>query len=260
MPRDPSREPRPDGGDAGAQAPRSLGHHHHSVKPARLRSTPRWLARCSTCALLVAALVAGTTARADADLTTDRDDDGGFSVAVLPAVWITPAPANALEPDRVVAAHWSAREPALQLVEARATAEAVAARGTDCAEEISCLQEVGEALGAAKVAVVRIGNLGETTVIRLSVVDVSQGALEQTLQEVVGGDDEATLRAGLEALAARYAQGLEQQRVAPWYTQWWVWAAGGASALLLAVGVTAVALLLLAPGSDDGPDVIITPP
>jgi hypothetical protein len=115
-----------------------------------------------------------------------------------------------------------------------------------CAAEIACLRDLGALLGVEKLLALRVGRLGETTVVRLTAFDVTRGARQGTWQEVLrapprrsrvwSGDDPAVSS----ALDRMLAGLVPRPRESPaWYTRWWVWAVAGA---VVAGGVTAAVL------------------
>jgi hypothetical protein len=126
-----------------------------------------------------------------------------------------------------------------------------------CASEIACLRDLGALLGVEKLLALRVGRLGETTVVRLTAFDVTRGARQGTWQEVLRApprrSDDPAVSSALDRMLAGI---VPRSREAPaWYTRWWVWAVAGA---VVAGSVTAAVLATRSSGSR--PDLIITPP
>jgi hypothetical protein len=122
-----------------------------------------------------------------------------------------------------------------------------------CAREIACQQQLGNRLGVHKLVALRVGKLGDTTVLRLTAFDVTRGTRQGTWQEVLRRADARAVAAALERLAASFMPPPPARR--PFYTRWWFWTA--AAAAVVAGSVTA-AVLATRPGSDI--DRTITPP
>jgi hypothetical protein len=122
-----------------------------------------------------------------------------------------------------------------------------------CAAEIVCQRELGARLGAHKLLSLRVGRLGETTVVRLTAFDVARGATQGTWQEVLRRADEPGLISSLERMLA----GVIPRRAPPpaWYTRWWVWTA---AAVVVSGSITAA---VLATRQNSQPtDIRIVPP
>jgi len=122
----------------------------------------------------------------------------------------------------------------------------------NCAAELTCLRDVGALLGVEKLLALRVGRLGETTVVRLSAFDVSRGARQGTWQEVLRRGDDAAVLAAVERILAGLFPRTGPPPRAPWYTRWWVWTA---ASVVVAGTVTAV-VLATRPGQRE-PDVSI---
>lgn len=124
-----------------------------------------------------------------------------------------------------------------------------------CAVEIACLQQLGARLGAHKLVALRVGRLGDTTVLRLMAFDVPRGMRQGTWQEVLRRADGRAVTAALERLAATF---LPPPPAAPprrpFYKRWWFWTVAG---VVVAGSVTA-AVLATRPRNDN--DYELTPP
>lgn len=123
--------------------------------------------------------------------------------------------------------------------------------------EPDCLARLGRELESERLLQLRVGRLGDTTVIRLTVYDLNrrarQGSWQEVLRQQAGGQAE---QRALERMVAGFAPPPppppEKQ---PWYTRWWVWTAAG---VVVAGGVTAAVLATRDRGTR--PDDTIVPP
>jgi hypothetical protein len=123
--------------------------------------------------------------------------------------------------------------------------------------EPECLERLGHEPGAERLLQLRLGRLGDTTVIRLTVYDLRrrarQGSWQEVLRQAAGAQAE---RQALERMVAGFAPPPPPPPAKkPWYTRWWVWTAAGA---VIAGGVTAAVLATWDRGTR--PDDTITPP
>jgi len=122
-----------------------------------------------------------------------------------------------------------------------------------CAQEIACQQQLGHRLGVHKLVALHVGKLGDTTVLRLTVFDVTRGMRQGTWQEVLRRADARGVAAALERLANAFLPPPPARR--PFYTRWWFWTAAG---LVVAGSITAAVLATRPAGTRiDG---TITPP
>ncbi|MDP6946053.1 MAG: hypothetical protein QF464_18030 [Myxococcota bacterium] len=121
-----------------------------------------------------------------------------------------------------------------------------------CAEDLECVRRVGTALGVNKVVVLRLGKLGDTLLIRSSLIDVAQATQEKSRQEVLVHASEAHIEGAIARMADDLMAPYRSEGGA-WYTQWWLWTIIGGVAL---GGST----LLFFPQNGPEPDVIVTPP
>jgi hypothetical protein len=123
--------------------------------------------------------------------------------------------------------------------------------------EVSCLHRQRSRLGADRLLVLRVGRLGDTTVIRLTVHDLRRAVRQGSWQEVIRGQttDEALGKA-LDRMVAGFAPAPPPPPPppSPWYKKWWVWTAAG---VVVAGGVTAAVLATRGGGE---PDHTIVPP
>ncbi|MEO1483701.1 MAG: hypothetical protein AAFU77_16450 [Myxococcota bacterium] len=166
-------------------------------------------------------------------------------ILVLEPLWIPSAPTNSAQVTSAIFQRWSD----LDVLEPVPLTRPL---DPDCAESVGCLQRLGREAAANKVVVYRVGNLGPTTVVRVQVLDVASGSMEQTLQQIL--EDESTAAEDVvltltDELADLYAA------PDPWYGRPWVWVTGAAA--LLAGTLTFV---LLSDGEDEEPDLVVTPP
>lgn len=131
--------------------------------------------------------------------------------------------------------------------------ESLAGEQPGCSAEIVCQRELGARLGAHKLLSLRVGRLGDTTVLRLTAFDVTRGATQGTWQEVLRHADEPGLSSSLERMLAGIVP-REAPRPA-WYTRWWVWTA----AAVVVSGTITAAVLATRPGTPPT-DIRIVPP
>lgn len=132
-----------------------------------------------------------------------------------------------------------------ELLRARG-AQLVAAAGVTpgCAQEIACQQQLGKRVGAHKLVALRVGRLGDTTVLRLTAFDVTRGMRQGTWQEMLRRADSRAVGAALERLGAAFLPPPPAGR--PFYKSWWFWTAAG---VVVAGSITA-AVLATRPRSD----------
>jgi len=180
-------------------------------------------------------------------------------VAVLPAAWVTSAPTTPVDASREVGRALE-HERRLRVVPAGA-ALAAESDPTACRDDVECLRRVGRRAGASTVVGIKLAELGDTVVLRLSVLDASAGSQQTTLQRVVRG---ASADRVSRALAAMGSEARERLAPAPRAVReaggvgWWVWAGAGALAIAGAAVVVGVAV---SSGDDQSdPDGVIVPP
>ncbi len=127
----------------------------------------------------------------------------------------------------------------------------------DCVQRPTCQRGLATALAASGLLVLRAGQLGQTLMLRLTLID-AEGVKKGSWQEVLHDRKEASLTRSLEhmvnSLAPRPLAILPPPR--PWYRRWWIWTAVG----VVVTGAVTTAVLL---SRDTGPhaDVgIVLPP
>lgn len=168
------------------------------------------------------------------------------TVAVLPVVWRTADPVEALDE----------RAP---LVDGMREVETVDVRTPNpsppCdAEDSECARRVGTDEGAEHVLSISMAALGDTVLTRATLVDVGGGTAEQTRQRVVRSADEASLRAALRDLGLGVARPFAPE--------------GSDGVLEATLATTAVVVVLagvalaigLSLADQGGPDFEVTPP
>jgi len=116
------------------------------------------------------------------------------------------------------------------------------------------LRRVGQQLGADKLLQLRVGQLGDTTIIRLTAFDVVRGARQGSWQEVLRTPDDQAVARAMERMVGSFAPLPLPDK--PWYSRWWVWTAAG---VVVAGTVTAIVLTTTLDSGPE-PDDIITPP
>jgi hypothetical protein len=117
----------------------------------------------------------------------------------------------------------------------------------DCAD-------AARAAHADRAVATTLASLGGTVLARVSVIDVRGGTREETRQRVVREANDASVRQALFELGRAIAEPYAAEPA--WYETWWPWTA--AAAILLGAGV-AVAVGVTV-GSQNGPDIVVTPP
>jgi hypothetical protein len=115
------------------------------------------------------------------------------------------------------------------------------------------LRRVGQRLGADKLLRLRVGQLGDTTIIRLTAFDVAKGARQGSWQEVLRSPGDEAVASAVERMVASFAPLPPPD--SPWYKRWWVWTAAG-----VVVAGTVTAILVTTLNSEPGPDHTVTPP
>jgi hypothetical protein len=136
------------------------------------------------------------------------------------------------------------KRPQLRLLDDSVVAAALIKQPADCSKRPACLRELATALDLTRVLALRAGQLGETSMLRLTLYDragVKKGSWQEVLRSGAKGQGKA-LREALE----RMVDGLAPRpiraarRSTPWYKRWWVWTAVGVA---VAGAVTTTVLL-----------------
>lgn len=126
----------------------------------------------------------------------------------------------------------------------------------DCVGQPACLQQLGRSLEVKSLLQLRVGGLGGTHVVRLTLFNASTGTRSGSWQEVLSSLQPATLAPALDRMIAGFAPRPVDRPSRPWYGRWWVWTAVGTVAA--AAVTTAVVFATQSPPSDA--DVVIRPP
>ncbi len=127
---------------------------------------------------------------------------------------------------------------------------------------LACLQDAACLRGRhspqrQRLIALRVGRLGQTVLLRLTLFDLRRGARQGSWQETLVRPDEASARAALARMVTGVAPAAPPPP--PWYRRWWVWTTAGA----VVAGVVVTSVLLATRGEQreaGGPDVVITPP
>ncbi len=165
--------------------------------------------------------------------------------AVAPPIWLTEAPATEVPLQTEIREAFAA--------EGRETDALVDTPPPECAEDAACLTKLGADRGVDTLVIARLARLGSTTLLRLQSVDVSQGAMDHTVQSVIEDSDDARLARSVRENAQRLARLYAPPT--PWYRRPVVIAAGAA----VIVGVVAGVLLATRDGEPE-PDITVRPP
>lgn len=184
------------------------------------------------------------------------------SVAVLPPEWMTLTPQVSVDVTAAVilgleeSGGVSIQDPAM-------VASELASHEDSCAEDIECIRRMGQRLDSDKTITVHLAELGSTTLIKMSVLDVAGDGRESIQQATVSpttaeGVEETVREMAREVgLSIRPPQPRPEPRERRWYQRWWVWT-------LISVGVAgaavAIAVPLVTSDDDDPPGIVITPP
>lgn len=123
----------------------------------------------------------------------------------------------------------------------------------ECAENLECVCRVGRDIGAERVVLLQLAELGDTAVLRLTIINAQSESEEGSSQQVVEGGGRTALLEAAHNLGSTVSAGFLPRR--PWYARWWPWT-------LLAVtaaGVTGVVLATQPEPLPDASGVIRTP-
>ena len=169
------------------------------------------------------------------------------TLAVLPAAWRTADALPTLDE----------RAPLLEALEQSGAVEARAADPEPAcdAEDSECARAAGHRAGAEHAVLTSLAGLGETVVLRVTVLEVEGGTTEQTHQEVLHSRDEALAREALRALGARVAQPFTDSTASD--TLVTVFSVGAAVAV---AGVIALVIALAAETGPPNVDHVVVPP
>lgn len=176
-------------------------------------------------------------------------------VAVTPPAWATATPVDA-DTTGVLVRALSGR-PGLDLDDPRRAADALALRGAACVADLPCVREVGRGLEVDEVVLLRLARLGDTVLVRMTLVDVAGAMREDTRQEVVQGATAERVERSVGRLAADLARSVAPDPSERLARRWWVWTLSGTA--LVAVTVLTAWAATRGDGGN-GPDVVITPP
>lgn len=100
----------------------------------------------------------------------------------------------------------------------------VTAPPSDCLQQNACLRDHARRLEAQRLLTLRLGLLGDTLMLRLTVYD-PEGVKRGSWQEVLKPRDQAALTAALERMVGSLAPAppVIVRRERSWYRRWWVW-------------------------------------
>lgn len=186
-----------------------------------------------------------------------------LSVAVLPPEWLTLTPHVTV--DVTTALIEGLEESGGVLVQGpEMVASALSSEEDSCVENVECIRRVGQQIGSTKTIAVHLAELGSTTLIKLSVLDVAGEGRESVQQTTVspttaeGVENTVREMARDVGLSIRPPQLRQEPRERRWYQRWWVWT-------LISVGIAGTAVGVIVPlvtaNDDDEPlGIVITPP
>lgn len=119
------------------------------------------------------------------------------------------------------------------------------------------LRAIGSRLQIAKLLAFRVGEIGETAVLRLSVFDLEKGVLQGAWQEILERPDDQAKSRALDKMIQGFLPPAPSRIPPPrWYSSWWFWTSVG----IVSAAAVATTLVLTLQDSQPDPDVIITPP
>lgn len=201
---------------------------------------------------LLLALLCAPPARGAPSASTTSRGQGARRVAVLPIETMNVDDDEARQAEASLAQIVGRRR--FEIVPRKAIEAALRGRPSGCARDVPCLREVGRALDAHTLLVLRAGRLGDTLAVQLSAFDVRRGVRQGTWEELLRPPDKGRLAAALRRMVASFAPP-PPEAPPPWYRRWWVWTALGA-----AVAGAAVAIAVGARDTRPAPDFVIQPP
>jgi hypothetical protein len=143
-------------------------------------------------------------------------------------------------------------------------ASALEADDGSCGEDIECMRRLGKQLGSDKTIAVHLAELGSTTLIKMTVLDVAGDGRESVQQATVSPTTAGGVEGSVREMAREVGHSIRPPQPAPepgrrrWYQRWWVWT-------LIAVGVAGAAVGIAVPlamddDDDDPSGIVITPP
>ena len=179
-------------------------------------------------------------------------------IAVLPPAWLTETPSVEVDAWSAAVAGLSAIAGVDVLEPARCAAAVPQDLAASCTDDLACLCDTGQRLGATKVLWIRLAGLGDTVAIRIGLVDVASGTQELARQEVVQQATAERVAEMVERIAREIGGPLAPPPEPAWYEEWETWVGIGAGVLAVAGGATAG--VLLSGESAPGPDETVTPP
>jgi hypothetical protein len=180
-------------------------------------------------------------------------------VVVLPAMWLTSAPRLQVDVEASAVQGLTATRGVVAESGARA-AQALAAEVPGCPDDRACVRRVTRRLAGDNAVIVRLAELGDTLLVRISLADAHGGASERIEQRVLHSATAAAVGTAVREMTIDLARPLVPEprtEQSAWYRRWWVWA--GLSALTVA----ATGSILWVNSNDSepaGPDLIVTPP
>lgn len=132
----------------------------------------------------------------------------------------------------------------------------VTAPPSDCLLQNACLRDHARRLEAQRLLALRLGLLGDTLMLRLTVYD-PEGVKRGSWQEVLRPRDPAALTAALERMVGSLAPAppVIVRREGAWYRRWWVWTLVG-----VAVAGAVTTTVLVTRDTDPSADHRITLP
>lgn len=125
-----------------------------------------------------------------------------------------------------------------------------------CLQQNSCLRDHARRLEAQRLLALRLGLLGDTLMLRLTVYD-PEGVKRGSWQEVLRPNDAPALTAALERMVGSLAPAppVIVRRERSWYRRWWVWTLVG-----VAVAGAVTTTVLVTRDTDPSADHRITLP
>lgn len=131
--------------------------------------------------------------------------------------------------------------------------------GPECAAEPPCLRRL-DSQALDKLVTVRLAALGETVLVRGTLVDIRSGTQDESRQVVVNSASGPRIDAAMRELGRAFAKPyapppVVPKKQTPAYETWWFWTTLGASLAVTGAVVTGVVV-----ATQPQPDVVINPP